>query len=191
MAGAASFPQLGPGPDELQEAQGSGIGQGRCQMTELRITKSRPRAAGAPGASPETALRRLGAICLLIGLTGLGACVLWTVGAAAADQFFRAYLLGFLFCGSIAIGCLGLLMMSHLTGGAWGLVPRRILEAAARSLPFLLVLLVPIFFGLRWLFAFARPEEVAHSEVLQHQRLYLNAPFYVLRSLCGSRSRIF
>ena len=37
-------------------------------------------------------------------------------------QFFRSYLFGFLFWIGLGVGCLGLAMLHHLTGGAWGLV---------------------------------------------------------------------
>lgn len=125
---------------------------------------------------PHSALRRLAVLSLLLGVLSLGACALWAVLAAAPSQFFRSYMLGFLFCSSIAIGCLGLLMMSHLTGGDWGLATRPILEAAGRSAPLLAILFAPILFGLRWLYAFARPEEPSHSA-------YLSAPFFILRNL--------
>lgn len=127
-------------------------------------------------ARPNAALRRLAVLSLVSGVLGLGACVLWAVLAAAPAQLFRAYMLGFLFCSSIAVGCLGLLMMSHLTGGDWGIAARPILEAAARSVPLLAVLFAPILFGLRWLYDPARPEEPARSA-------YLSAPFFILRSL--------
>ena len=40
-------------------------------------------------------------------------------------------------------------MVHHLTGGAWGLVIRRPLEAAARTMPIMAVLFIPIVFGMR------------------------------------------
>ena len=49
--------------------------------------------------------------------------------------FFRAYLVGFVFWTGIAIGSLAILMLQHLSGGAWGMVIRRPLEAATRTLP--------------------------------------------------------
>src|SRR6185503_10087766 len=50
-------------------------------------------------------------------------------------QFFQAYLIGWTFWTGIAVGSLALLMLQHLTGGGWGLVIRRSLEAATRTLP--------------------------------------------------------
>src|ERR1043166_7661266 len=50
-------------------------------------------------------------------------------------QFFRSYLVGFIFWTGITLGSLALLMLQHLTGGVWGLIIRRVLEAATRTLP--------------------------------------------------------
>ena len=39
-------------------------------------------------------------------------------------------------------------MIQHLTGGAWGLVARRVLEAATRTLPLMALLFIPIWLNL-------------------------------------------
>jgi len=46
------------------------------------------------------------------------------------------------------VGSLALLMLQHLTGGAWGLIIRRVLEASTRTLPLILLLFIP---RSRWL----------------------------------------
>jgi hypothetical protein len=75
-----------------------------------------------------------------LGLVGGIACVAVSLLALLTSpaNFFRAYLVGFIFCLGIALGGLAFLMLQYLTGGAWGLVIRRILEAAARTLPVVL-----------------------------------------------------
>jgi hypothetical protein len=63
-------------------------------------------------------------------LAGAAAAVMCTFGAFAnPTQFFRSYLFAFLFWAGVALGCLSISMIHHLTGGLWGLVIRRILEA--------------------------------------------------------------
>ena len=59
-------------------------------------------------------------------------------------QFFHSYLLAFLFWLAAALGGLALTMLQHMTGGNWGVVLRRIFEAAARTLPWMALLFVPI-----------------------------------------------
>src|ERR1044072_7775491 len=63
-------------------------------------------------------------------------------------RFFQSYLIGWTFWTGIAVGSIALLMLQHMTGGGWGLVIRRILEAATRSLLFMGVVFVPIILGL-------------------------------------------
>ena len=48
----------------------------------------------------------------------------------------------------IALGSLALMMIQHLSGGAWG-VFRRIFEASSRTLPLLAVLFVPVLLGMQ------------------------------------------
>jgi hypothetical protein len=97
------------------------------------------------------------------------------------DEFFHAYLIGYLFWTGIALGSLALLMLQHLTGGRWGLVIRRVLEAATRTLPLNLLLFVPIVAGARHIYPWTHPEEM-QGEVLQLKARYLNLPFFTGRA---------
>jgi hypothetical protein len=69
-------------------------------------------------------------------------------------------------------------MLYYLTGGAWGFLIRRPLEAGMRTLPLLAVLFIPVGYGVGYLYLWARPEEVADIKGLQHQQIYLNVPFF-------------
>ena len=60
------------------------------------------------------------------------------------EEFFRAYLLGFMCWLGVALGSMAILMIRHLTGGGWGMVIRRILGAAMRTLPLLALLFIPV-----------------------------------------------
>jgi hypothetical protein len=99
------------------------------------------------------------------------------------DQFFRSYLFGWLFWLGIAVGCLGLAMLNQLTGGLWGLVPRRFHEAAARTIPAMAVLFLPVLLGLSSLYVWARPEVVVADEIIRSKTPYLNVPFFVARAV--------
>src|SRR5215468_5706139 len=96
----------------------------------------------------------------------------WIIGVAAfvvllagrfldPTQFYRSYLLGFSLWVGIALGCLGILMLQHLSGGAWGVVLRRILEAASRTLPFMFFLFIPLLAGVGRLYPWADAGRVA------------------------------
>src|SRR5262249_47976780 len=117
----------------------------------------------------------------------LGAGVLGLAAAGAGGlidpvQFFRSYLVAYLFVTGITLGSLGLVSLNHVTGGRWGVVIRRVSESAMRTLPLLLVLFIPLLLGLTHLYEWARPEVVLHDEVLQHKQPYLNVPFFVVRA---------
>jgi len=117
-------------------------------------------------------------------LVGAGSLVLCLIGALLnPQQFFRSYLLAYVFWVGIPLGCLAILMLQYLSGGMWGAVIRRLLESGTKTLPLMGLLFVPLVFGLRDLYAWARPEEVARDPLLQHKSLYLNVPFFLARTV--------
>lgn len=113
---------------------------------------------------------------------GVGALLLIVGAIFSVEQFFRSYLLGFLFWTAIGVGGLGLALLHQLTGGAWGMVTRRMLEAAARTLPFMALLFIPLVFGMHSIYEWTHAEEVANDALLQHKAGWLNEPFFFLRT---------
>lgn len=134
-----------------------------------------PRSWAAPAA-----VDRIGNLGLAVGLAGT---VLLVLGFfLAKDQFFRSYLVGYTYWLGVALGCLALAMVHHLTGGGWGMPARRILEAASRTLPAMVVLFVPLVFGIGSLYEWSHPEAVAASPVLIHKSGYLDAGAWLARA---------
>jgi hypothetical protein len=88
---------------------------------------------------------------LVVGVAGAILCVIgaWT----SLDQFLRGYLIAYIFWLGLSLGCLALLMVQYLSGGLWGLVLRRVFEAASKCLPLMFVLFLPILFGRQHLYA--------------------------------------
>lgn len=87
---------------------------------------------------------------LAIGIGGIGTVILLAVALIFPEQreiALRAWLLGFMFACGIGVGGLGILHLQYLTGGAWGVVIRRIVEACSRTIPVLAILFVPIAIG--------------------------------------------
>lgn len=117
----------------------------------------------------------------------IGAAVVGTVATAfgawqSPVQFYRSYLVAWLFWLGLALGSLAILMINHITGGAWGAVIRRLLESAARTMPLLALLFLPVALGVGELYEWARPDAVAHDPILQHKSAYLNVPFFLGRA---------
>jgi hypothetical protein len=73
-------------------------------------------------------------------------------------------------------------MVQHLSGGAWGIVSRRVFEAAVRTLPVMAVLFLPIAFNLTHLYEWARPEAL-HDAAIQTKAAYLNPTFFYARAI--------
>jgi hypothetical protein len=132
------------------------------------------------GYTPPRELGRLSARALI---TGALFALLLIVGLLLdRPQFFRAYLVGFIFWLGIALGSLALLMLQHLTGGAWGLVLRRSLEAATRTLPLMLILFLPILFGLKQIYPWTNARFMQQTAALQQKAHYLNPSFFMIRA---------
>jgi hypothetical protein len=126
-------------------------------------------------------LQRVRQRALAVGLVAGAACALGAL--LAPEQFLRSYLVAWIFWVGVALGCLAILMINYITGGAWGAVIRRPLESGTRTLPLMAVLFLPIALGVRVLYEWAQPEAVAHDPILQHKSLYLNVPFFLLRTV--------
>ena len=104
-------------------------------------------------------------------------------GIRAPEQFFRSYLLAYVFWLGFPLGCAAFLMVHHLTGGFWGLPIRRPLEAGTRTLPLLIVLVLPLLLGLGRLYSWMHRDLVAADAVLKFKQPYLNLPFFLIRNV--------
>jgi hypothetical protein len=120
----------------------------------------------------------VGVICC--GLLAL--CLLWS-GA----HVFRSILFAWFYWLSISLGCMGFVMIGHLTGGGWGVVSRRFGESAALNLPFLFVVCAIIALGYRFLFPWMHiaeykgVDEEAYKVLIHRQFLY-NGWIFFFRS---------
>jgi hypothetical protein len=113
-------------------------------------------------------------IYLGIGVIGALACIAGYV--MQPEQLMRGYLIGYMLWIGLSLGCMALLMVQHLSGGLWGLSIRRVLEAASRVLPLMLVLFLPIILGRHYLYGWMGGEGVS-----DRNDWYLNMPFWWLR----------
>jgi hypothetical protein len=129
--------------------------------------------------------RSLG-IGLLFGVASLIAAIL----PATREQFYHSYLLGFMLWLGIALGSMAFLMIQHLTGGKWGMVIRRQLEAAMKTLPLMAVLFIPIIVGMPHLYSgtpnlndgWLKPDP-ADKHLVAMSQGYLTAHGYIVRAI--------
>ncbi len=117
---------------------------------------------------------------LIVGAVFLVATILpWN-----HDRFFEAYLIGWTFWTGIAVGSIALLMLQHLTGGGWGFVIRRILEASTRTLPVMALLFIPVLVGAHSLYHhWMDKAEAEKHEAVKFKIGYLNFPFFTVRAV--------
>ncbi len=135
--------------------------------------------------SAPPVVKTIGQRSLVIGLVFAG------ISAAVAywryDEFIQAYLLGIMMWLGVTLGSMAILMLRHLTKGAWGMVIRRILGAAMRTISLVTVLFIPIglevYFGHHNLYVWLNPAEIAKSTHLQWvTQKYLNSPGFIARA---------
>jgi hypothetical protein len=139
--------------------------------------------------TPPADLGRLQNVSVGIGLVGILA---WIIGAAVLsgngkNTFFQTYLVAFIFWTSVALGCLGLLMVQYLGGASWGLLIRRQLEAGAHTLWLMLILFLPIaIVGLPSLYPWAQPLDrfpEAEQRLIEHRSSWLNQRAFLIRGV--------
>lgn len=118
---------------------------------------------------------------LALGVAAVAAALAAIGGFLDPDQFFKSYLLGYLLMLGIACGCLGLCLLHHMSRGAWGLMLRRVWEAAIKTLPVVALLFIPIVLGREHIYSWMRPGAMA-DPLLQAKQAYLNVPFFIARA---------
>jgi hypothetical protein len=135
-------------------------------------------------------VKRISTIALAVGV--IFAVISGALAFAKPDEFFRAYLLAFLWWLGISLGSMAILMIRHLTGGGWGTVIRRILGAAMRTLPLLAVLFIPMLVAVFQgrLYPWAMPlSSISESYIREHLekhsfvRSYLNPSGFLIRAI--------
>ncbi len=130
------------------------------------------------------AVERLQQRALVVAALGLLASV--AGGFADPQQFFRSYLFAWLAVLGFALGCLAITMIHHLSGGLWGAVIRRLVEAGTRTLPLLSLLFLPIAFGFRQIYPWASPPpdaDRALREAIAQKHAWLAPAFFFGRAV--------
>ena len=120
---------------------------------------------------------------MALGVGGIG-LIAWAVGTyLSPEQGLRSWLLGFIFWGGIGFGSLGVLMLQYLTGGAWGVVIRRTLEAATRTLPLIFLLFIPLAIGVYTRNFYEWTHLPPTDHIMAHRGIYMTPWFWIVRSL--------
>src|ERR1700680_3935983 len=121
---------------------------------------------------------------LIFGVIAVAGAWIWK----QPEEFFRAFFLPLLAWLGVTLGSMAILMLRHLTKGAWGMVIRRILGAAMRCVPLMAALFVPLLFGLPKLYIWARPlDSIADNHLREHlqelTKTYLSVNGFIIRAV--------
>jgi hypothetical protein len=133
-------------------------------------------------------VERLSLIAAAVGVVGFVVAAFTPLaGPHPLTQAAVSYSVAFHFWLAIPLGCLVVLMIQYLTGGAWGVLLRPLLETSSRTLGLLALLFVPVaaalFLGATSPYPWARPlDQVTRGETLAklHDRSWLLNPGFVL-----------
>ena len=102
-------------------------------------------------------------------------------------QFYRSWMIGFLYTFALGLGSLACLMLQYMSGGAWGMVIRRQLEAGSRTIPLVTLLFLPILIGV-WagshgLYEWTDQAKVQADPVIRDKSAYMNVLWWTIRAV--------
>jgi len=113
-----------------------------------------PRTLPAVLAAPDVVLAwrtRAAIVAVVFGLISL--VFLFVPGGRT--HLLRAYLMGYMTCFNFTGGALAFLMVQYVSGGKWGQILRRPLEAMTRTIWLLIVMVLPVLFLMKHLYQWA------------------------------------
>ncbi len=117
-----------------------------------------------------------------LGVISLG--IAFGLGMAMHDhlrQFFFSYLTAWVFCFAIGASALLFVIGHHLFRSTWSVVVRRLAEGLAGNFVPLLVLFIPIIFGMRQLYPWMSATYMNSTPDLHNKIGYLNPQFFYIR----------
>lgn len=151
--------------------------------------KHLPRDLGAPSAVLRWRKRAL-AVTVIFGVLA----VIDLLISRSFDYVLRSWIMGLMVCLSFCLGGLALLMLQWVTGGKWGLLVRRPLEAMSRTLWLLFLMFLPLGIFAKRLYIWARytdAESAFHrglidamqAHAIAYKRPYLNLEGFWIRGI--------
>jgi len=118
-----------------------------------------------------------------MAVVGLGAAFAG-LATGSKEQFFYSWLIAGMTFTTMALGCLFIVIIHHLTGAMWTTTLRRGAENIASALPYMALLMLPVLFvGMHDLYHWTHADAVAADSILQSKSGYLNTVFFVVRTL--------
>jgi hypothetical protein len=99
------------------------------------------------------------------------------------DRFFESYLVAFTFTCAIGLAAFFFVMVQYLTGSAWSVGMRRIMENIMITLPVGLILFLPLILGFDHLYPWTNRAEMAANPMLAAKIDYLSTNAFITRTV--------
>ena len=129
--------------------------------THGEVAHPHPRQMPSVLTAPDVVLRwRTKAAIAAVVLGVISLVFLFVPGGRA--HLLRSYLMGVMTCFNFTGGALAFLLVQYLSGGKWGQVLRRPLEAMTRTIWIVVLMMLPVLFLMKHLYqwaAFTTPAE--------------------------------
>ncbi|HEY4641907.1 MAG TPA: hypothetical protein VII75_11235 [Thermoanaerobaculia bacterium] len=132
-----------------------------------------------PASNDTTGIARFQLPALIIGVIGFAITIFGWISSREAA--LHAYLSSYLFWFQIVAGALAVLCLQYVTGGEWGILLRRPLGAAARTMIVMLVLAIPVAVGVGSIYPWTNDAFMQANEALRMKQGYLNARWWWIR----------
>lgn len=98
-------------------------------------------------------------------------------------RLFQSYTVAFAFTSLIGLGSFFFVMVQFLTGSAWSVTMRRIMENIMITLPMGLVLFIPVALGLREIYPWMNAQFMQSDPALRLKGGYLTHDFFIARTV--------
>jgi len=118
---------------------------------------------------------------VLAALISIVACVAGAITDPA--RFAQSYLVAFAYVAAVGLGAFFFVMVQYLTGSAWSVSMRRIMENIMFTLPAGVFLFLPVAFGLKYIYPWMDRAMVLADPVLKQKASFLSQDWFIIRGL--------
>jgi hypothetical protein len=142
-------------------------------LTHGHVVHHGPRTLPATLTAPSvlfTWRTRAAIVAVIFGLLSL----VFLLVPGGRIHVLRAYLVGFMTCFNFVGGALAFLMVQYVSGGKWGQILRRPLEAMTRTIWLVILLFIPVLIFMKHLYLWAMWDTPAQTLQAYHAGLLTN-----------------
>jgi len=120
-------------------------------------------------------------VLVFAALLGIIGCIAGYVSNPA--RLFQSYMVAFAYTTLIGLGAFFFVMVQFLTGSAWSVTMRRIMENIMITLPVGLILFIPVAIGLDQIYPWTNQAIVGADAVLKAKSSFLTPNFFITRTV--------